>query len=129
MQEKQIKLVIGSLLHDIGKVIFRTGNMKTHSQSGYEYLRDVIGIEDEEILNCVRYHHAKELNQAKISEKSLAYLTYYADNVASATDRREKEELPEGGMFDRNVPLSSVFNLLNGNQSVYHYAEQILDDE
>ena len=51
MQEKQIKLVIGSLLHDIGKVIFRTGNMKTHSQSGYEYLRDVIGIEDEEILN------------------------------------------------------------------------------
>ena len=129
MQEKQIKLVIGSLLHDIGKVIFRTGNMKTHSQSGYEYLRDVIGIKDEEILNCVRYHHAKELNQAKISEKSLAYLTYYADNVASATDRREKEELPEGGMFDRNVPLSSVFNLLNGNQENYHYAEQILDDE
>ena len=39
MQEKQIKLVIGSLLHDIGKVIFRTGNMKTHSQSGLKLKR------------------------------------------------------------------------------------------
>ena len=129
MQEKQIKLVIGSFLHDIGKVIYRTGNMKNHSQSGYEYLRDVIGVEDEEILNCIRYHHGPALSKAEISKQSLAYLTYYADNVASATDRREKEELLDGGLFDRKVPLSSVFNLLNGNQENYHYAEQILDDE
>lgn len=30
MTENEIKLVIGSLLHDVGKVIYRTGNIEKH---------------------------------------------------------------------------------------------------
>ena len=37
--DRQIKLVIGSLLHDIGKVVYRSGDGRNHSQSGYEYLK------------------------------------------------------------------------------------------
>ena len=52
--DDQIKLMIGSLLHDIGKVVYRSGDGRNHSQSGYEYLKNEAHISDDEILNCVR---------------------------------------------------------------------------
>lgn len=33
MKDEQIKLVIGALLHDIGKVIYRQGDKRRHSLS------------------------------------------------------------------------------------------------
>ena len=48
MTEKQIKLVVGSLLHDIGKVVYRSGDGRNHSQSGYEYLKNEARIQDAE---------------------------------------------------------------------------------
>ena len=40
MTEQEVKLIIGSLLHDIGKVVYRQGDdRRNHSQSGYEYLK------------------------------------------------------------------------------------------
>jgi CRISPR-associated protein Csm1 len=50
--DDQIKLMIGSLLHDIGKVVYRSGDGRNHSQSGYEYLKNEAHISDDEILNC-----------------------------------------------------------------------------
>lgn len=123
--DRQIRLVIGSLLHDIGKVVYRSGDGRNHSQSGYGYLRDEAGIQDEEILNCVRYHHGSYIKNAQIPVKSSAYVTYYADNVASFSDRREAEDSEDG--FDKKTPLDSVFNILNGNHGKSHYAMQVLD--
>lgn len=125
MTEDQIKLTIGSLLHDIGKVVYRSGTGKNHSQSGYEYLKEEAGILDEKILDCVRYHHGNSLRSSKIPNDSLAYLTYYADNIAAAVDRRESLDAEEG--FDREVPLASIFNILNGNSGTAHFARQVLD--
>ena len=88
--DKQIKLIIGSLLHDIGKVVYRSGDGRNHSESGYQYLRTETHISDEEILECVRYHHGMYLRKADIPKDSNAYLTYYADNVSAFADRREK---------------------------------------
>lgn len=109
--DKQIKLIIGSLLHDIGKVAYRSGDGRNHSESGYQYLKAETHISDEEILECIRYHHGIYLRKADISKDSNAYLTYYADNVAAFADRREKDEKEEG--FDKSIPLDSVFNILN----------------
>lgn len=125
MTDQEIRLVIGALLHDIGKAVYRSGDTRNHSQSGYEYLKEEAGIQDPDILDCVRYHHAARLKGASLAENSLAYLVYFADNIASAIDRREKEA-PEPG-FDRNVPLSSIFNILNGNHANMHYKRQVLD--
>lgn len=125
LTEKQIKLTIGSLLHDIGKVVYRSGDGRTHSQSGYEFLKNEAAVEDQSILDCVRFHHGKDINRAGLSEDALAYITYYADNVAAFTDRRDAEEGEDG--FDKSVPLASVFNILNGNQGKCHYALQTLD--
>ena len=39
MTDKEVKLVLGALLHDIGKVIYRQGDdRRKHSQSGYDFL-------------------------------------------------------------------------------------------
>lgn len=125
MDDRQIKVSIGSLLHDIGKVAYRSGDGRNHSQTGYDFLKDLDNEFDTDILDCVRYHHGVHLKNAGISRDALAYLTYFADNVASAIDRREGLETEDG--FDKNVPLSSVFNLLNGNHGHQHYAHQVLD--
>ena len=47
MTEDQIRLVVGSLLHDICKIVYRSGSGKNHSQSGYEYLKEEAGIQYE----------------------------------------------------------------------------------
>ena len=125
MTENQVKLAIGCMLHDIGKVIYRTGDGRNHSKSGAEYLEKEGKITDTQILECVKYHHADKLKGARVSENSYAYIAYYADNIAAAADRREAED-GEGG-FDRTVPLDSVFNILNGNSEHSHYARQVLD--
>lgn len=127
MTEKQVKLAVGSLLHDIGKIVYRSGDKRNHSESGYSYLKETAGIRDREILNCVRYHHGKNLRYADLPEDSLVYLTYFADHISAGADRREKEN-PEDG-FDRTVPLDSVFNLLNGNNGKSHYRRTVLDAE
>ena len=43
LKSEHINLILGSLLHDIGKIIFRAGERKNHSESGYEYLKNELG--------------------------------------------------------------------------------------
>ena len=125
LTDREIKLVVGSLLHDIGKVVYRGGDGRNHSTSGYEFLKDQAKIEDTEILNCVKYDHGKDINNAEIAVDDIAYITYYADNVAAFTDRREAAVQEEG--FDKSIPLDSVFNILNGNHGKCHYAMLVLN--
>lgn len=120
MDENELKLVLGSLLHDIGKVVYQEGtDKKTHSQSGYDYLKDEVQLTDEAVLECVRYHHAQELKDAALAPKSPAYIVYMADHIASAADRREAEA-PDVE-FEIHAPLQPVFNILNGNHKKLYY--------
>lgn len=125
MNDSQIKLVIGSLLHDMGKIVYRSGDGRNHSQSGYEYLKGTEMGRFGEILDCVRYHHGSALAHAKLEKDSLAYITYFADNVAAAMDRREALDTEDG--FDKTVPLASVFNILNGNHGRQHYGHHVMN--
>lgn len=126
MNEQQLTVVIGALLHDIGKVVYRRGGGSgTHSEQGYHYLKDDIHLKNRGILECVRYHHAAALKDADIPADSPAYIVYLADNIASAADRREAD-LPDGG-FDIHTPLQPVFNILNGNHGRLYYEPAVLD--
>lgn len=127
MRDQEVKLIVGSLLHDIGKVIYRTGDGRNHSRSGYDYLREEIGIDDKDILDSVLYHHADMLRSANISNDSNAYITYIADNIASATDRRGKEKEDYG--FEMSMPLQPVFNILNGNSGNAFYSPDMLKED
>lgn len=127
MTDREIKLVMGALLHDIGKVVFRAGDGRQHSISGYEFLKDDLHLSDTQLLDCVRYHHGNLLKTAKIQNDALAYIVYIADNIAAATDRRVNDSDEKG--YDVKVPLESIFNILNGNHLKAHYsAAPLLDD-
>ena len=126
MTKKQIEVAVGALLHDIGKLLYRTGDGRNHSVSGYEFLKE-IGVENEEILNSVHYHHGNLLAKADIPMDSIAYIIYVADNISAASDRRKKES---GGFgFDPQVPMQSVFNILNENHKELCYKPMSLVDE
>ena len=128
MKDRELKVVIGALLHDIGKVIYRDGSdTRTHSQSGYDFLKNDIKIEDKDILDCVRYHHGRALGNAGVDINSLAYPVYIADNIASSIDRREKMEEEKG--FEINTPLQPVFNLLNKNDGKCFYSPNSINVE
>ena len=126
MREIQYQVAVGGLLHDIGKVVFRSGDGRSHPESGFEFLREA-GVTDTEILQQVRFHHAKDLQSASLPGDSLAYITYIADNIASAADRRESETAGSG--FSRELPLDSIFNRLNGNEGVRKYVPRLLSEE
>lgn len=121
MTEEKVKLIAGSLLHDIGKVIYRQGtDRRNHSTAGCDYLKDEVGIKDRAVLDCVKYHHAALLKGAALEDNSLAYIVYLADNIAAFADRRKKVENDETG-FELSTPLQSIFNILNGNHEDYYY--------
>lgn len=121
MTEEKVKLITGSLLHDIGKVIYRQGtDRRNHSTAGGDYLKDEVGITDRVVLDCVKYHHAAMLKGAALDDNSLAYIVYLADNIAAFADRRKKAESDEKG-FELAVPLQSIFNILNGNHEEFYY--------
>jgi len=124
MIDHQRKLIIGSLLHDIGKLLHRGNDGRIHSQSGYEFLKNEVGITDKDILDQVLYHHGNNLRGSKLSDDSLAYITYIADNIAAGTDRRERQDVESG--FSRSMPLQSIFNILNGNSQNFSYAPNTL---
>lgn len=128
MTDTEVSICLGALLHDIGKVIYRQGDdRRNHSQSGYDYLKDDIRIEDRQVLEAVRFHHAEQLKNANISNDSAAYIIYIADNIASAADRRKNDSSDYG--FKISMPLQSVFNILNGNHQNLSYQPQTLSDE
>lgn len=136
LEKRKIQLILGGLFHDIGKVIYRYNDGRNHSTSGYDYMKEKnSGLDDEAILDQIRYHHLKDLRGARLVGDSLAYITYWADNVASGADRRSKNEESEYSIYnkyDKYVPLETPFNILNssaGGRQNYTYAmQEVFDD-
>ena len=127
MEKDDVQIAVGCLLHDIGKVLYRYDDGRNHAISGTEYLKNDVGIEDKVILEQVKYHHAKLLKDSRVSSDSFAFISYIADNIASAVDRRDKDEAGVG--FVKDIPLDSIFNILNGNNQKKHYKAAFLDSD
>lgn len=100
-------LVLGSLLHDIGKLVQRaTGSRERHDLLGEKYLNGIFkDIKDLEIIPVfARYHHTSELRNFRGEKrvKNLLKIVCEADNI-SATERDEGEVL-------FGTPLKSIFS-------------------
>lgn len=117
MKEKEI-LIKGALLHDIGKVCYRTGKRINHSKLGGDFLEQYLKPNEEtkRLLNCVRYHHKDYLQKAKLDKNDLAYIVYEADNIASGMDRRENEGEEKG--FDPKLNLDSIFSVFYSDKEI-----------
>lgn len=110
------KIVIASLLHDIGKLIQRaTGETKVyHGKIGRDYL--IQKNFDENILESVYYHHSKYLtNKTSLKNELLTYLVYEADNISAEHDRRNNiDETENEKKWNNKSALKTVFSYLNG---------------
>lgn len=128
---KKTVLMYGSLLHDIGKIIYRSNDQPyakgTHSELGYQFLSQFSAFKNKELLDSLAYHHYKELSKANLSSDNTAYITYIADNIASGVDRRDVIEEGDSEYekqtfnFDKFTPLYSIFNIVNSEK--YKYTE------
>jgi len=88
------QLILGALLHDIGKIIYRAGRGSgNHSQRGAEFLKPFLpeGELRDAVLACVRYHHGAALKEKALPSSHPAWIVYEADNIAAGIDRRKDE--------------------------------------
>jgi CRISPR-associated protein Csm1 len=110
-------IVIGSLLHDIGKFKLRAmkpGSGKTHMEIGAEWLKEKekLGL-DPSIKMYAQWHH-KDMQYDNITKSNKTLIVSQADHLSSQSDKIEKDT----DEFDyHNTPLMSIFSriTLNGN--------------
>jgi CRISPR-associated protein Csm1 len=112
-------LIAGALLHDIGKVALRAGKSskgKDHSEAGAEWAKSFSKEKTirRELIECIRFHHGKNLKDSNLSGDSYAWIVYEADNIAAGTDRRNDPEGSDAGgaKFRQDRALESVFNVV-----------------
>ena len=120
----------GALLHDIGKVIYRAGSIdsRVHTESGFSLLKEYL--DRKPILDTIRYHHKKFLIDAELEKDSPAYIVQIADNIATGNYNRDIEgDENTSKIFKKGMPLSPVFNLLNGNSGKAVYKHIYPKDE
>lgn len=117
-------LCFGALLHDIGKVVYRGSSGKgTHSALGAQFITDEISLLNSafysaaglKVVEQIRYHHAREMaRSSSLEPDSLAYITYFADNISAGMDRKNEGNDEAIVQFDKNVDLRKIFNILGG---------------
>lgn len=109
-QRFRTDLVLGALLHDIGKVKQRARDPSergmSHGEIGYRWLSERYG--EGIVASAARSHHGKN-EETWLSNISL--LVYEADNCA-ATERRSsfEKDADEGQDWHAHVQLASVFS-------------------
>lgn len=118
-------LYYGALLHDVGKVVYRGISEKgSHSKLGADFIRNEVapcneafdGPAGKAIVDQIRYHHASEIVSASgLPADSLAFITYFADNISAGMDRKNEGDEAQVQYFDRKVDLRKIFNILNGH--------------
>ena len=124
MDDKTV-LYYGALLHDIGKVVYRGISAQgTHSYLGAKFISEEVAAHNEAfetpegkaIIEQIRYHHAKEMaSSSNLKAQSLAYITYFADNISAGMDRKNEGDEASAATFVKDVELRKIFNILNGH--------------
>lgn len=123
--DNKTALYFGSLLHDIGKVVYRGISAQgTHSRLGAQFVEKEVAAlngafetpEGKAVIEQIRYHHAREMaSSTSLNAESLAYITYFADNISAGMDRKNEGDQDTAARFDRNVNQRKIFNILNGH--------------
>jgi CRISPR-associated protein Csm1 len=123
MLPDKTSLVFGALLHDIGKIVYRGNSAKgTHSELGAAFISEEVavlnsGFDGEtgsRIVEQIRYHHANEMSgSTALAADSLAWITYFADNISAGMDRKSEGDEAQKAFFDKTVKLRKIFNILN----------------
>ncbi|HPU29590.1 MAG TPA: type III-A CRISPR-associated protein Cas10/Csm1 [Syntrophorhabdaceae bacterium] len=104
-------VVLGALLHDIGKVVQRANNnptSKKHTEWGYEWLETHFQKHPAK-LAAIAHHYTKDDDYAL--NNNLGLIWYQSDNLASK-ERKDKEKLEEG-KWHSEIAMASPFSRVN----------------
>lgn len=117
-------LVIGALLHNIGKILF------DEYKTSYENLEiyEVLNINNQDILDCIRYQTYEQIQKSNLRSDSIALIAYVASAIVSDINNIKNEEFKDED-FDQNTPLYSIFNILNNNNESRFYKRVILSKD
>ena len=88
MNAKQIEVILGGLFHDIGNILYTHNVGISNCEEGHRFIKDA-GIDNESILEQLKFQQYNILKEANIAEDSLAYITCWANSIVS---RRSPEE-------------------------------------
>lgn len=132
---KLTEIIYASMLHDIGKLFQRADNVRIkHGTYGREQLEEIQkNMEtklDKDILFSIENHHKCDLDNKKIEDDSIAYIVYEADNISSASERRDIDNELKN-IYNSEVALSSVFNVVKYNEKdvVNKYNYKLMSEE
>ena len=64
------------------------------------------------------------MTSASLSSDSLAYITYFADNISAGMDRKNEGDEGQTMFFDRDAKLRKVFNIING-----HHDDNVIEHD
>ncbi len=124
MEDKTV-LYFGALLHDVGKIVYRGVSARdSHSRLGARFVGEEVAAlndafetpEGKAVVEQIRYHHAREMaSSSSLQAQSLAYITYFADNVSAGMDRKNEGDEESAAHFNPHIDLRKIFNILNGH--------------
>lgn len=116
MNAKQIEVILGGLFHDIGNILYTHNVGISNCEEGYRFIKDA-GIDNESILEQLKFQQYNILKEANIAEDSLAYITCWANSIVSrrSPEEHSKNTEEKKNISNKAVPLQSVFNIINGN--------------
>ncbi len=119
-----------AMLHDVGKICLRAKGLgNNYAALGEDFLKDFMGNsdEDQQLLRCVRYHYADDLETANLEPNDLAYIVSEANVIASGKDDIVKEAYGEGAScFNSVLNLENIFNLFDGDGENSYFSLQEL---
>ncbi|MCK9225544.1 MAG: type III-A CRISPR-associated protein Cas10/Csm1 [Candidatus Muirbacterium halophilum] len=123
------ELVIGALLHDIGKFIQRSENFKKgkHQEKGRDFLK--IKNFSEIVYNIAYRHHSNQETSKEEyidmdSSKSgnlFDWIVCLADNYSSSERSKLKSEKDESINWNSDIPLMSVFSKIQSSEQNIKY--------
>ena len=130
--DERIRIALGALLHDIGKVVQRASENpkeKTHQEFGHDYLLERFNEFGKELALFAKYHHftgkeKSELDVRSRYEKDLR-LVAVADNYSAGEREYRKEKEQE---FDLYTPLKSVFSTLEESNAAFYFPPRRLSE-
>ncbi len=126
------EIVLGALLHDIGKIIQRASEnprSKRHQEFGHEWLLKEFPETLAKVADYAKYHHLLGKNDPKYADLSIdgekancntLWIVYEADNLSAGErlkeDPEEYQEEASRLEWDSQIPLLSIFWKLRLNE-------------
>lgn len=124
---KRDRIVYAALLHDIGKLFQRSDRVKIkHGFYGVQQLKQLIDCKDNDIFQAIEYHHFEEIKNKNFEDDNISYIIYEADNIASASERREIEN-EQQQIFKWNIPLDCIYNTVFFKENEEHLKYELND--